>query len=140
MPRDKKISLNITQPIMVYNPVKLYQMHALYEIINKFSVIDQFSKRCFIWLLEHSERLTRPVFTRVPLATHRFICDDARRITDVWHLNLVLKCMDSFMKLYSPDPDPDCPDCIVQISVKSIQGPDNLELPFDPEKIALIAL
>ena len=138
MPRDRKDSLNITQPMMVFNPVKLYQMEALYEMIKKFSVIDQFTTKCLIWLLEHTERLALPACTQVS-GKHRFVCDDVRHITEIWHLNQVLKCMDTFMRLYCLIPT-DEENAIIQISPKPIINPHYLKLNFDPEKIMSIAL
>lgn len=139
MPRDKKISLNVTQPMMVYNPVKLYQMEALQEVVKKFTVIDQFSARFLLWLLENTARLTRPLYCQIP-SDYSYVGADLRRITDVWHFNLVLQCMDSFMRLYVRDSDIDGKACVIQISIKPNLSPEHNELLFDPEKITSIVL
>ena len=143
MARSKNDSLGITKPIMVYNPVTPKQMSALYDVIRKFTVIDDFSKCFLIWLFGYTGRLTQEVVTQIPLEYKQygnFVYRDVRMIIDMWHLNLILKCMGSFMCLYFQEPTNDTHYWTIQITVKPGPNPNAAEIPFDINEIETIDL
>lgn len=143
MARNRRDSLSITKPIQVFNPRSTKQMLSLSEVIRKFTVIDDFSKQFLIWLLEHTGRLSQSVSVEIPLEYQQyghFLIKDVRMITDMWHLNLILKCMDSHMQIYCSTPEPGKPYWKFQVTVQPDQDPNAAHLTFDPVEIEQIDL